>query len=129
MEEPQLDLGIEPAGSEPTPMAGRSTKMSDEILAARVAVETKAIDEFNELSKFLDTATVRNCFADLGKQYTAEWLDGVDVTAREETWAKARALLDLAKDLRSVYDRGRQAKATRRKRQAREVAPAKRRKR
>lgn len=105
----------------PTPMAVTRKKTEAEINAAEQA-ETEQIAAYNELSKFLDAPVVKKAFADLGKQYTAEWLNAETPQERENVWARSKALFDVAKELRSVYETGRTAKTTRRRRQAREDA-------
>jgi hypothetical protein len=106
---------------EPTPVAATVTD-KDKLGAA----ELEAIAKGEELEKFLNTPTVKEAFSTLGKQYTAEWLNADTPEEREKVWALSRALLDVAKELRSVFERGRSAKTTRRKRLARESGVAKR---
>lgn len=120
---------VEGPGLDVSPMPVPRSKPTEEQKQQMLNEEGEAIRQGEELERFLNTPIVKEAFTRLGKAYTAEWLAAETVQERENIWALSRALLDVAKDLRSVFVRGRTAKATRQRRQARETAAEKRKQR
>ncbi len=83
----------------------------------------------DEMTEILNRPIVQQAFKDLGKDYYNAFLKADTPASRRDAWAKGRALLDLAKELRSVLDRGRIAKHARQNREAQNEARARRSKR
>jgi hypothetical protein len=110
-------------------LRGLATRETPEQEAARLEAERLMAVAGDEMHEILNKPVVKKAFADLGKDYYNAFLKADTQAARDDAWAKGRALLDLAKELRSVLDRGRMAKHARRNRAAAKEARERRNKR
>ncbi len=107
-------------------VAGRETPEQE---AQRLEGERLMAVAGDEMTEILNRPIVQQAFKDLGKDYYNAFLKADTPASRRDAWAKGRALLDLAKELRSVLDRGRIAKHARQNREAQNEARARRSKR
>ena len=105
-----------------------ASRETEDDKAARLENERQMIEDGEQLEKFLNLTVVKDAFAGLGKGYHAEWLGENEPEKRDLIWAKSKALLDLAKELRAVFARGRVAQHARQIRTANEERAAGRRK-
>lgn len=96
---------------------------------ARLDAERQAIEDGTKMEALLNEPVVKKAFATLGKDYYAEFLHADTPLLRREAWAKSKALFDLAKELRSVLDRGLMAKHARQTRISQKEAAERRQKR
>lgn len=110
-------------------LRGRAGRETPEQETARLEAERLAAVAGDEMHEILNKPVIKKAFTDLGKDYYQEFLKADTQVARDAAWAKGRALLDLAKELRSVLDRGRMAKHARRNREAQKEARDRRNKR
>jgi hypothetical protein len=104
-------------------------KETDEEKAARLEAERQCAEDGAKMEEILNEPLIKRAFADLGKDYYAAFLKADTAPKRREAWAKSKALYDLAKELRSVLDRGRMAKHARQIRQQQQEAAERRQKR
>lgn len=108
---------------------GVATRETPEQESARLEAERLMAVAGEEMFEILNRPVVQQAFKDLGKDYYNEFLKADSPAARQAAWAKGRALLDLAKELRSVLDRGRIAKHARQNRERNREARERRNKR
>lgn len=87
---------------------------------AALAIEREEIEHGKIMADFLAHPVISKAFADLGKVYYRRFVESNEPEARDEAWALSRALLDLAKELRSVIGSGRTAEHARQVRLRRE---------
>jgi hypothetical protein len=87
---------------------------------ARLEQERAEIENGKVMDEFLTHPVVAKAFADLGKRYYGAFIAADSPEDRDASWALSRALLDLAKELRSVCDGGRTAEHARKVRSQRE---------
>jgi hypothetical protein len=111
-----------------TPMAKLGGETPEQTAARLEAERVMAVDG-TEMQAILATPVMRKAMLDLGKDYYNQFLKAATPAAREEAWVKGRTLLDLAKELQSVVDRGRMAKHARKVRAAQEEGRKRRQKR
>jgi hypothetical protein len=104
-------------------------KETDEEKAARLEAERQAAEDGAKMEVILNEPLIKKAFADLGKDYYAEFLAADTPQKRREAWAQSKALYNLAKELRSVLDRGTMAKHARQVRQSQIEATERRQKR
>lgn len=108
---------------------GVSSRETPEQESARLEAERLQAVAGEEMFEILNRPVVQQAFKDLGKDYYNEFLKADTPATRRDAWAKGRALLDLAKELRSVLDRGRIAKHARQNRERQREARERRQKR
>lgn len=79
--------------------------------------EEKAITDGQRLKNFLEDEVVRAAFGRLEQSYFAEFQNADTPAVRESVWAKQKALMDLARELRATVDRGTRAAADKARRE------------
>lgn len=113
----------------PSLSMGATGKETEEQKAARLEAERQAAEDGAKLAEILEQPLIKKAFADLGKNYYADFLAADTPALRREAWAKSKALFNLAQELRSVLDRGMMAKHARQVRQSQLEAAERRQKR
>lgn len=83
--------------------------------------EGKAIQDGDVMRSFLDNQIVKDAFERVNKKYFAQFSSSDDKDEIEMVHARARALVDVARELRAVMDNGTRAKEQRVAREEREA--------
>lgn len=84
--------------------------------AARAEAERQAAEDGTAVDDLFSKPIFKKAIVDLGKDYYQEFLKAKSDEERRDAHAKGNALLGLAKELRSVSERGRMAKHARKAR-------------
>lgn len=87
--------------------------------------EGKAIQEGDVMRSFLENQIVKDAFERVNKKYFAQFSSSDDADEISMVHARARALVDVARELRTVMDNGERAKEQRSAREEREATLAK----
>lgn len=106
------------------PLVGETPEQT----AARQEAERQTAEDGTAVDDLFSKPVFKKAIVDLGKDYYQEFLKAKTDDERRDAQAKGNALLGLAKELRSVSERGRMAKHARKTRAAAKEA-AERRKR
>ena len=83
--------------------------------------EGKAIQDGDVMRSFLENPIVKDAFDRINKKYFAQFSSSDDKDEIQMVHARARALVDVARELRAVMDNGERAKGQRNAREEREA--------
>lgn len=88
--------------------------------------EGKAIQEGDTMRAFLENQIVKDAFERVNKKYFAQFSSSDDESLQRQVHARARALVDVARELRAVMDNGERANSQRTAREEREATQRRR---